>query len=265
MTPWSLASLRTLKLRSARPRVAAMAATPNATGSAPIVSPPIAVASSGMTDSAASATSTMPSGRQAVCLVSRNHELRAPDLSVNVAALDGVGEHVVAERGERGGQRRQARHRPTLSTPVASRLDVPDRRPPHLHRAPAGRDLRRPPRRRHAGRAARLRRVLPQRPLPGDGRRARGRRAARADRRLDDARRPRPRHDDDPPRHARHVGDVPPARPAGDHRRRGRPDVRRSRRARPRRRVVRARARRPTASRSRRSASASTASRSSWR
>ena len=35
-----------------------------------------------MIDSAASATARMPSGRQAVCFVSRNHELRAPDLSV---------------------------------------------------------------------------------------------------------------------------------------------------------------------------------------
>ena len=64
-----------------------MAATPKATGSAPIVSPPIAVASAGMIDSAASATSTMPSGRQAVCLVSRNHELRAPDFSVKSPRL----------------------------------------------------------------------------------------------------------------------------------------------------------------------------------
>ena len=67
-----------------------------------------------------------------------------------------------------------------------------------------------------------------------------GRRAARADRRVDDARRPRPRDVDDPPRHARHVGDVPAARTAGDHRRRRRPDVGRPRRARARRRLVRA-------------------------
>ena len=95
--------------------------------------------------------------------------------------------------------------------------------------------------------------------------RARRRRAARADRRVDHARRPGPRHVDDPPRHARHVGDVPPPRRAGDHRRQRRPDVRRSRRARPRRRVVRGASTRRTASRSRRSASASTVSRSSWR
>ena len=43
VTPWSFASLRTLKLRSGRPRVAATAAMPKATGSAPMVSPPIAV------------------------------------------------------------------------------------------------------------------------------------------------------------------------------------------------------------------------------
>ena len=71
-TPWSLASLRMLKLRSIRPRVAAMAATPKASGSAPMVKPPIAVASSGRSSRAASATSRMPSGRHAVCLVSRN-------------------------------------------------------------------------------------------------------------------------------------------------------------------------------------------------
>ena len=47
--PWSLSSLRTLKLRSIRPRVAATPATPKATASAPIVSPPMAVTSSGST------------------------------------------------------------------------------------------------------------------------------------------------------------------------------------------------------------------------
>jgi hypothetical protein len=83
VTPWSLDSLRTLKLRRSRPRVAATAATPKATGSAPIVSPPMAVASEGTTSSIASATNRIPSGRHAVCLVSRNHELVAPDLSVN--------------------------------------------------------------------------------------------------------------------------------------------------------------------------------------
>lgn len=60
-----------------------MAATPKATGSAPIVSPPMAVAASGITANMALATSTMPSGLHAVCLVSRNHVLVAPDLSVN--------------------------------------------------------------------------------------------------------------------------------------------------------------------------------------
>ena len=41
-------------------------------------------------------------------------------------------------------------------------------------------------------------------------------RAARPDRRVGDARRAGPRDVDDPPRHARHVGDVPPPRPARD-------------------------------------------------
>ena len=168
-----------------------MAATPNATGSAPIVSPPIAVASSGMTDSAASATSTMPSGRHAVCLVSRNHELVAPDFSVKSprftawartwsrSAANGAGRsgRSAGRGGVAGiGGRRYARR----TSPIAFAADVLDRPAPHLHRAPAGRDVRRPPRRRPARRAARLRRLLPQRPLPGDGRRARGRRAARA-------------------------------------------------------------------------------------
>src|SRR5262249_39112512 len=68
-----------LKLRSGRPLVAATAATPKATGSAPIVRPPMAPASAGIPSRAASATSTMPSGRQTVCLASRNQELCRPD------------------------------------------------------------------------------------------------------------------------------------------------------------------------------------------
>ena len=47
-----------------------------------------------------------------------------------------------------------------------------------------------------------VRRVLPVRPLPEDGRRLR---ASGPDRRVDDARRPRPRHEPDPPRHAGHA------------------------------------------------------------
>ena len=69
-----------------------------------------------------------------------------------------------------------------------------------------------------------------------------GRRAAGPDRRVDHARRPGPRHLDDPARHARHVGHVPLPRPAGHHRRPGRPDERRAGRARARRRLVRGRA-----------------------
>ena len=42
----------------------------------------MAVASSGMTPSAASAISRMPSARQAVCLASQNQVLRRPDLRV---------------------------------------------------------------------------------------------------------------------------------------------------------------------------------------
>ena len=88
------------------------------------------------------------------------------------------------------------------------------RGPPDLHRAPAGRDVRRPPRRRLDRRAARVRRVLPLRPLPRHGHR----RAARPDRRLGDAGRPGPRHHHDPARHPGHVGHLPAARAARDHR-----------------------------------------------
>ena len=41
----------------------------------------MAVASSGVTESTASATSSMASGRQTVCLESMNQLLRRPDLS----------------------------------------------------------------------------------------------------------------------------------------------------------------------------------------
>ena len=60
--------------------------------------------------------------------------------------------------------------RPVSKPPDANgHLGCP-RGPPDLHRAPAGRVVRRPPRRRPGDRAARLRRVLPLRPLPRDGR-----------------------------------------------------------------------------------------------
>ena len=64
------------------------------------------------------------------------------------------------------------------------------------------------------------------------------------DRRVDDARRDRPRDDADPARHARHAGDVPLPRAARDPGRAGRRDERRPRRARARRGLVRRRARR---------------------
>ena len=54
----------------------------------------------GMTSSAASATSRMPSGRHAVCLVSRNHVLVAPDFSVKSPVLHASG------RARDGGGRR---------------------------------------------------------------------------------------------------------------------------------------------------------------
>ena len=95
---------------------------PKATGSAPIVNPPIAVASGGITASAASATSRIPSGRHAVCFVSRNHVLLAPGLEREVAALDRVRQHVVAQRsGDR------VHRRATVAARIASPpMDIAD-------------------------------------------------------------------------------------------------------------------------------------------
>ena len=81
--PWSLASLRTLNALSGRPRRGRDARGDEGHGSAPMVSPPMAVASGGTTESTASATSTMASGRHTVCLESMNQVLVRPDLSVN--------------------------------------------------------------------------------------------------------------------------------------------------------------------------------------
>ncbi len=80
---------------------------------------------------------------------------------------------------------------------------------PDLHRAPAGRLLRRPAGRRQGHRVARLRRLLPVRPLPQDGRRQR---PAGPHRRMDHAGRPGPRHVHRPARDPGHVGHVPAAR-----------------------------------------------------
>ena len=112
---------------------------------------------------------------------------------------------------------------------------------PRLHRAPAGRHLRRSARRRHAGRgssgsarssaATTTWRWAGSRPAAARARPTRGSRSPAS-----------PATPHDPPRHARVVGHVPAARAAGDHRRRRRPDVGRPGRARPRRRVVRRRA-----------------------
>ena len=129
-------------------------------------------------------------------------------------------------------------------------------------RAPAGRDLRRPARRRPGVRAARLRRLLPLRPptcgstpaTPAPAPPTRGRRW--------------------PGWPGRPAGsgsarwslcDLPLPGPARDHRGHGRRDERRPGRARARHRLVRRRARGRSASRSRRWASGSTGSRSSSR
>ena len=107
--PWSLASLRTLNALSGRPRVAATPAVTKATGSAPMVSPPMAVASGGTTESTASATSSMASGRHTVCLESMNQVLVRPRLEGEVARLDRVGEQVVAQRRRSVGRRHAKR------------------------------------------------------------------------------------------------------------------------------------------------------------
>ena len=98
--PWSFASLRTLKALSGRPRVAATPAVTKATGSAPMVRPPIAVASAGSTESTASATRSMASGRHTVCLESMNQLLLRPDLRVKSPRLDRVLQQVAAQVGE---------------------------------------------------------------------------------------------------------------------------------------------------------------------
>ena len=111
--------------------------------------------------------------------------------------------------------------------------------PAHFHRTAARRLLRRPAPCRPQDRGVRLRGVLPLRSLPVDGF---GRRAARADRRVGDARRAGARDVAPPARHAGQPGDVPAARTAGDHRRAGRRDERGTDRAGPGDRMVRRRA-----------------------
>ena len=76
-----------LKERNSLPLAAAAAAIPKATGSAPAVSPPIAVISSGIISNAASAISNIPSGRHAVCFASQNQELFRPHLRVKSPVL----------------------------------------------------------------------------------------------------------------------------------------------------------------------------------
>ena len=88
---------------------------------------------------------------------------------------------------------------------------------------------------------ARLRRLLPVRPLPEDGRHDR---PAGPHRRVGHPRRHRPRDPHHPPRHPRHLGHVPPARAPRHLRRPGRRHERRPGRARPRCRLVRRRAHR---------------------
>ena len=104
--PWSFSSLRTLKLRRDIPLVAATAAIPYATGSAPIVRPPIACTSLGKSSKAASATASAPSGRHIVCFVSRNHVLLRPDFKVKSPRLTACARtcsRSLVRAGSRGG------------------------------------------------------------------------------------------------------------------------------------------------------------------
>ena len=116
----------------------------------------MAVVSGGITSSAASATSTMPSGRQAVCLVSRNQLARLARLQREARPLHASG---------------RARGRVGRRGPSPTDRTVPHDGASDLHRATAGRQLRRPAGGGPGGRAAGLRRLLPVRPLPQDGRR----------------------------------------------------------------------------------------------
>ena len=88
------------------PRVAATPAVTKATGSAPMVRPPMAVASSGRTERTPSATSTMASGRHTVCFESMNQLLRRPDLSTKSPRLTECSSRWCAERLELGGRER---------------------------------------------------------------------------------------------------------------------------------------------------------------
>ena len=86
--PWSLVSFRTLNaLSGASPR-GGDAGGDEGDGVGSHGEPTDGlVASGGTTESTASATSTMASGRHTVCLESMNHVLVRPDLSVNSPRL----------------------------------------------------------------------------------------------------------------------------------------------------------------------------------
>ena len=215
-------------------------------------------ASGGIIDSAASATSTIPSGRHAVCLVSRNHELVAPDLSVNSPRLTEWAS-TWSRRAASGGSEVGQRPRP-ISCPA----DVTARDQLRIFTEP-----------QQGATYDDLLAVARRAEQLGFGAFFRSDHYLAMGRWLEAGGLPGPTDawitlaglardtTHDPPRHARHVGDVPPAGPAGDLGRRRRPDVGRSRRARARAPAGTRPSTRRTASRSPSSASASTASRSS--
>ncbi len=156
ITPWSFASRRMLNVRSSRPRVAPTAAMPKATGSAPCVRP-----ADGRRLRRDDLERRLGDEQDAVGPAHRLLGVDEPvavlaGLQDEVTGSHGVGTQVLDER--------ITRH--DLQTTAGD--------PPHLHRTPAGRELRRPARRRPPSRGARVRRVLPLRPLPEDGRASRG-------------------------------------------------------------------------------------------
>ena len=136
-----------------------------ATGSAPMVSPPMAVASSGMTSSMASADEQHPVGTADGLLGVDEPGGRAPRLEDEVARPHRVGQQVLAQGVEHAGWHR-AVHRPGPAHRPASLRSVPPCAPPRLRPRsrpppwPSARRARAPPRRR------RRRRPRPPAPCP---------------------------------------------------------------------------------------------------
>ena len=169
-------------------------------------------------------------------------DVKPYDLAALVPIVEEAGGRFTVDHGRTGPVARQlARDQRAAARCRARRARRPRRRGltrgvVHLHRAAAGRELRRPARAGRRHRAPRVRRLVPLRPLPRDGRH---RSAAGSDGCLDHPRGPRARHPPHPARHARVVGDVPASVDPRDPGRAGRRDVGRTRGAGARHRLVR--------------------------